>query len=168
MCPRRQKRKTVWTFLTKVLIGLSLGFCLLFCVSSIGIIWGGAQWALGEHPPSLRQVGRGREGWVCLTEACMLGLSDFASKGEQCDACVCEEGPSGRGSAEDLCSGTWAHLGGVFPLVLPYSARTCLEHRLRPLCQPFWGLCWPCEYAGVVPRGSLPVAPSGGMDCCLV
>lgn len=32
MCPRRQKRKTVWTFLTKVLIGLSLGFCLLFCV----------------------------------------------------------------------------------------------------------------------------------------
>lgn len=27
----------------------------------------------------------------------MLGLSDFASKGEQCDACVCKEGPSGRG-----------------------------------------------------------------------
>ena len=59
----------------------------------------------------------------------MLGLSDFASKGEQCDACVCEEGPSGRGSAEDLCSGTWAHLGGVFPLVLPYS--DCLEKQFK-------------------------------------
>ena len=67
----------------------------------------------------------------------MLGLSDFASKGEQCDACVCAERPSGRGSAEDLCSGTWARLGGVFPLVLPYSARTCLEHRLRPLRHDF-------------------------------
>lgn len=102
---------------------------------------------------------------MCLTEACMLGLSDFASKGEQCDACVCKEGPSGRGSAEDLCSGTWAHLGGVFPLVWPYSARTCLEHCLLPLCQPFWGPCCPCEYAGVIPHRSLPSASSGGTDC---
>lgn len=32
MCPRRQKRKTIWTFfLIKVLIDFFLGFCLFFC-----------------------------------------------------------------------------------------------------------------------------------------
>lgn len=45
---------------------------------------------------------------------------------------VCKEGPSGRGSAEDLCSGTWAHLEGVFPLVWPI----LLGHALNTVSCP--------------------------------
>lgn len=72
---------------------------------------------------------------------------------------VCKEGPSGTGSAEDLCSGPGL-IWGVFPLVWPYSARTCLEHCLLPLCQPFWGPCCSCEYAGVIPPQVSPSASS--------
>ena len=168
MCLRRQRGRLFGLFLIEVLIGLSPRFfvcCFVFL--SIGIIWGEAQWALGEHPPSLRQVRRGREGWVCLTEACMLGLSDFASKGEQCDASVCKEGPSGWGSAEELCSGTWARLGQFFL----WSSPTLLGHALNtvfcPFVQPFWGPCCPCEYAGVIPHRSVPSVSSSGIDCWL-
>lgn len=77
--------------------------------------------------------------------------------------CV-RKGPSGRGSAEDLCSGTWARLGR-FPLVWPYSAGTCLEHCLpAPLSAAFLGTVLSCECAGVIPTG-LSLPSSGGTDC---
>lgn len=109
--------------------------CLfLICVFlSIGIIWGGAQWVLGESPPSLR-AGRGGAGRVwCAGLRPAVGLSDCASKGERCDTYGCKGGPSERGPAEDLCSGTWALSGGAFPSVFPDFARTCPEYGLLPL-----------------------------------
>lgn len=165
MCLRRQRGRPFGLFLIKVLIGLAPRFFLLFCVSTYRNSLGRGPVGPRKHPPSLRQVRRGREGWVCLAEACMLGLSEFASKGEQCDASVCKEGPSGRGSAEDLCSGTWARLGQFFLWSSPTLLGLALNTVFCPFVQPFWGPCRPCEYAGVIPHRSVPSVSSSGMDC---
>lgn len=104
----------MWTFcMIKVLIGLSLGLCLffVFVVFSIGIYLGRGPVGPQLEPPLLPKGRAGRMGRTVCAELrpVLLGLSDFASKGERRDAHVCKEGPSVRGSAKgpvfrDPCS----------------------------------------------------------------
>lgn len=74
---------------------------------------------LEPPPPPQGQV---REGWggLCAElRPVLLGLSDFASKGERRDTYVCKEGPSVCGSAKGPVSRDPCSFRGSFSFHLP-------------------------------------------------
>lgn len=132
----------------KVLIGLSPRFVFVcffvFVFLSIGINLGRGPVGPQLEPHSSPRSDRGGMGRAACAglRPVLPGLSDFASKGERRDTYVCKEGPSVWGSAKDLCSGTPALSGGLFPLIFLYFARTRPEYCFLPL--------HPCALLGAV------------------
>lgn len=111
----------------KVLIGLFPRFVFVFRFRVFlyrNLFGEGPSGSSVRAPPSSPRAGQGGMGRTVCAELrpVLLGLSDFASKGERRDAYVCKEGPSVRGSAK----------GPVFRD--PYSFRGSFSFHLPLLC----------------------------------
>lgn len=117
--------------------------------------------------PSLRgQVAEGQRAAPAGPRPAPVGLSDFASKGELCDTCVCTEGPSVWGSAQGQGQGPVLFREEFFLSASPALLGPALSFTLL-FSRPCWGHLVPVNTLGVLPHRSLPSSFSGGIICCL-
>lgn len=103
--------------------------------------------------PSLRgQVAEGQRAAPAGPRPAPVGLSDFASKGEQCDTCVCAEGPSVWGSAQGRGQGPVLFREEFFLSASPALLGPALNTVFYPsVLSALLGTSGPREYAGGAP-----------------